>query len=88
MNLQEMLEKALAKVESITLEEFEQECINAGYAPVRNPSFEMMSDCFQIDMDLSNGHMTYGHSISLSNIDIEVAADTCSGSTNSELLAA
>ncbi|BEI23103.1 hypothetical protein [Vibrio fluvialis] len=82
MNLQEMLDRALAKVESITAEEFEQKCIDAGYTPIRKPSFVMVEEEVMLEFDYDYeslvGRMTYVQSNLINDINnIEIAADAC-----------
>ncbi|ELJ8644773.1 hypothetical protein ACH7U7_002072 [Vibrio cholerae] len=60
MNLQQMLQEALARVDSMTAEEFEAECITAGYAPVRKHTFSM-SEKSMVQTD----GMSYRHSVSI-----------------------
>ncbi|EIV8492746.1 hypothetical protein [Vibrio vulnificus] len=67
MNLQQMLEEALANVAAMTIDDFEAECVKAGYTPERKIGFKMSSsklvDC--IDSD----DIWYGHSVFLSSFD-------------------
>lgn len=46
MDLKQMLDEALARVDSMTAEDFESECINAGYVPVRKHTFNMSEKSF------------------------------------------
>ncbi len=48
MNLQNMLEEALTKIESMSADEFEAECVRAGYRPVRKRDFAMSDTKYTI----------------------------------------
>lgn len=39
MNLQDMLREALLEIESMTVDKFEESCLEFGYQPKRKPSF-------------------------------------------------
>ncbi len=64
MNLQQMLDEALARVDSMTAEEFEAECITAGYTPVRKHIFNMSEKSI-----VPTDGMSYRHSVSLSGYE-------------------
>lgn len=42
MNLQDMLNEALAEIEAMTADEFERNCLEFGYQPKRKLSFTLM----------------------------------------------
>lgn len=65
MNLQQMLEEALAAVDSMTAEDFETECIKAGYKPVRKHTFKMSERSLVSD----TGSISYRHSVSISSYE-------------------
>ncbi len=64
MNLQQMLDEALARVDSMTAEEFEAECITAGYTPVRKHTFNMSEKSI-----VPTDGISYRHSVSLSGYE-------------------
>lgn len=79
MNLQQMLEEALANVEAMTADEFEAECIKAGYTPERKVSFNLSQSVTIDDIDASD--FSYMSSISLTindidDVDYEAANDS------------
>lgn len=85
MNLDDMLEKALQKIESMSMEEFEQECIKAGYKPVRKPDCSM-PESRSIDKSLV-GPSTYSKTVSIDSKDLDGFATTSSDEYNFSLAA-
>lgn len=58
MDLQKMLAEALERIDSMTAEEFEAECISAGYTPARKHAFNMSEKSA-----IPTGDMSYRHSV-------------------------
>ncbi len=77
MNLQQMLDEALAHIDSMTADEFETECVKAGYTPVRKLTFNMSEKSFLPD----TGTITYRHSVSLSGCEENFMLGTANDST-------
>lgn len=51
MNLEDMLNEALEKIENMTASEFENECIKAGYHPERKEAQILICDKCNIEME-------------------------------------
>lgn len=64
MDLDDMLAEALARIESMSAEEFEKDCIEFGYEPVRKSSI-LMSEAVTVVTDTVKLQMTYRHSNSI-----------------------
>lgn len=77
MNLQEMLAKALAKIDAMSPEDFEAECIKAGYHPVRKHIVNMSEE----RLITHDGMISYKHSVSIkSHEDIEFSLESANDS--------
>lgn len=63
MSLQEMLEEALAAIEAMSPEDFESECVKAGYTPVVKHEFSMSEKSMVIDA----GIISYRHGVFIDN---------------------
>ncbi|NWO06620.1 MAG: hypothetical protein HLX50_13305 [Alteromonadaceae bacterium] len=55
--LQEMLDDALTRIDSMSAEDFEAECIKAGYSPTRKKNF-IMAEETQLE---ETGQISYRH---------------------------
>ena len=64
MNLQQMLDEALRRLDSMTAEEFETECVNAGYTPVHKHTFNMSGKSI-----VPVGDMSYKHYVSINGYE-------------------
>ncbi|MBV7264437.1 hypothetical protein KCG43_20705 [Photobacterium sp. WH24] len=64
MDLDKMLADALARIQALSVEEFEQDCKKFGYEPVRRSAIKM-SGTVEVDWRSSDMKVSYRHNKSI-----------------------
>lgn len=70
MNLGDILQETLARIDSMSVDEFEKECVEAGYTPVRKAAISTYGK-HVVGEEVTRDSITYRRSVTLGSCKSE-----------------